>query len=94
MLRRARALDIAAVLLGVAMKEEEAEMRLRCFDQSHLIREMRQFFAMTPTQLRTGAHSLLRITMEIRQSRRLDALALLGRDQPRPWRDPKAEPPG
>lgn len=93
-LRRARALDMAALLLGVATEEEDAEMRLRYFDQSHLIREMREFFAMTPKELRTGAHPLLRITTEIRQSRRLDALALSGRDQPRPWRDPAAEPAG
>ena len=49
--RRARALDMAAVLLGVALEEEEQELRLRYFDQSHLIREMRHYFDMTPGQL-------------------------------------------
>ena len=91
-LRRARALDMAAVLLGVALEEEEQELRLRYFDQSHLIREMRHYFDMTPGQLKHGAHPLLSITMEIRQSRRVEALARVGADQPRPWRDPGAEP--
>lgn len=92
--RRARALDMAALLLGVAMEEEEAEIRLRYFDQSHLTREIRHFFGMTPGQLRTEPHPLLRITTEIRQSRRVEALALLGQDEPKPWRDPAAEPEG
>lgn len=91
-LRRARALDMAAVLLGVALEEEEQELRLRYFDQSHLIREMRHYFAMTPGQLQHAAHPLLRITMEIRQSRRIEALARIGADEPRPWRDPTNEP--
>lgn len=91
-LRRARALDMAAVLLGVALEEEEQELRLRYFDQSHLIREMRRYFAMTPGQLMNAPCPLLRITMEIRQSRRLEALARIGADEPRPWRDPGAEP--
>ncbi len=90
--RRARALDMAALLLGVAMKEEEADIRLRYFDQSHLTREIRHFFGMTPGQLREAPHPLLRITMEIRQSRRVEALALIGLDKPKPWRDPSAEP--
>lgn len=91
-LRRARALDMAAVLLGVALEEEEQELRLRYFDQSHLIREMRHYFDMTPGQLQHDAHPLLRITMEIRQSRRLEALARIGAGEARPWRDPAAEP--
>lgn len=91
-LRRARALDMAAVLLGVALEEEEQELRLRYFDQSHLIHEMRHYFDMTPGQLQHAAHPLLRITMEIRQSRRLEALARIGAGEARPWRDPAAEP--
>lgn len=91
-LRRARALDMAAVLLGVALEEEEQELRLRYFDQSHLIREMRRYFDMTPGQLQNGAHPLLSISMEIRQSRRLEALARIGADEQRPWRDPLSEP--
>lgn len=91
-LRRARALDMAAVLLGVALAEEQQDLRLRYFDQSHLIREMRHFFAMTPGQLKNAPCPLLRITMEIRQSRRIEALARIGADEPRPWRDPSNEP--
>jgi len=91
-LRRARALDMAAVLLGVALEEEEQELRLRYFDQSHLIREMRHYFAMTPGQLQNQPHPLLLIAMELRQSRRLEALARIGAGDARPWRDPSAEP--
>lgn len=91
-LRRARALDMAAVLLGVALEEEEQALRLRYFDESHLIREMRHYFDMTPGQLKNSPAPLLGITMEIRQSRRLEALARIGADEPRPWRDPGAEP--
>ncbi|MCA0910280.1 helix-turn-helix domain-containing protein [Qipengyuania gaetbuli] len=91
-LRRARALDMAAALLGVADEEEEPELRLRYFDQSHLSREMRHFFDQTPRGLQVGDCPLLRITMEIRQSRRLEALAKLSADEPAPWRDPDAEP--
>lgn len=91
-LRRARALDMAAALLGVADHEEEPELRLRYFDQSHLSREMRHFFDQTPGDLQTGECPLLRITMEIRQARRLEALTKLAEDETPPWRDPDAEP--
>jgi AraC-like DNA-binding protein len=91
-MRRARALDMAAALLNVVSKEEEAEIALRYFDQSHVTREMRQLFDTTPGRLKKGSHPLLLITMEIRQSRRLDALARLASDEPRPWRDPASEP--
>ena len=91
-MRRARALDMAAALLGVASEDEEPEIRLRYFDQSHVTREMRQLFDTTPGRLKTGEHPLLRITMEIRQSRRLEAIEHFSGDDPRPWRDPKAEP--
>lgn len=91
-LRRARALDMAAVLLGVALEEEEQELRLRYFDEPHLIREMRHYFDLTPGQLKNSPSPLLRIQVEIRQSRRLEALARIGADEPRPWRDPGAEP--
>lgn len=90
--RRARALDMAAVLLGVALEDEEQDLRLRYFDQSHLIREMRQYFDMTPSQLKNADSPLLRITMEIRQARRVEALAHIGAGQTPPWRDPAAEP--
>ena len=91
-LRRARALDMASILLGVALEEEEQDLRLRYFDQSHLIREMRHFFDCTPGKLMNDPHPLLCITMEIRQSRRVEALKRIGAEDPRPWRDPRAEP--
>lgn len=90
--RRARALDMAAALLGVAMEEEEAELRLRYFDQSHLIREIKAFFGTTPQELRNGNHPFLRLNLEVRQSRRVQALSLLPPDTIEPWRDPTAEP--
>ena len=91
-MRRARALDLASALLGVAMDDDEAEMRLRYYDQSHQIREMKHFFGMTPKQLRDGGHPLLRLNLEIRQTRRISALGRLPDDAPMPWRDPGAEP--
>lgn len=90
--RRARALDMAAALLGVAMEEEEADLRLRYFDQSHLIREMRYFFECTPTKMQATPHPLLRLNLEVRQARRVNALSLLPPGTIEPWRDPDAEP--
>ncbi|MEO1968881.1 MAG: helix-turn-helix domain-containing protein [Sphingomonadaceae bacterium] len=91
-LRRARALDMAAVLLGVAIKEEEPELRLRYFDQSHLIREMRHFFDLTPRQFVEKDHPLLRIGVEMRQVRRIELLENIASGELIPWRDPMAEP--
>ena len=93
--RRARALDMAATLLGVGRPEEEPDIRLRYFDQSHLIREMHKFFGMRPGQLLTGAHPFLRLNIESRQRRRLKALEeleALEASGVAPWRDPSAEP--
>lgn len=92
--RRARALDMASALLGVAMEEEEAALRLRYFDQSHLIREIKAFFGMTPQELRDGNHPFLRLNLEVRQARRVQALSLLPPGVIEPWRDPTAEPKG
>lgn len=90
--RRARALDMAALLLGVALKEEEQDIRLRYFDQSHLTREMRRYFDMTPGQLENAPHPLLRIAIEIRQTRRIELLERIAAGERPPWRDPLAEP--
>ena len=89
--RRARALDLAAAYLGVAMEEDEAEARLRFFDQSHLIREMRYFFDQTPSQMRKNAHPMLCLNLETRQARKAAALHQIKPDK-LPWRDPAAEP--
>ena len=91
-LRRARALDTAARLLGVALPDEEAAMELRYYDQSHQSREVRRFFGMTPGELARGGHPMLRLNIELRQSRRLLMLAKAGEPAQRPWRDPEAEP--
>lgn len=90
--RRARALDMAALLLGVALEEDEQDIRLRYFDQSHVTREMRRYFDMTPGQLQHAPHPLLRIAIEIRQTRRLELLARIAAGERPPWRDPGAEP--
>ncbi len=90
--RRARALDMAAMLLGVTIEAEEEMFRLRYFDQSHMTREMRHFFDLTPGQLEKVPHPLLRISMELRQARRVEALQLVDKNQIKPWRDPGAEP--
>ncbi len=84
-LRRARALDIASQLLGVAAPDEAEQLALRYFDQSHLIREVSHFFGMTPQQLAGGSHPLLRITLEGRQARRLEELRRLHPGEAKPW---------
>lgn len=90
-IRRARALDMAAALFGVAMPQEEAEFRLRYFDQSHMTREINEYFGMAPGVLSRQDAILLRIDLEVRQMRRLEAMGELGIEHV-PWRDPYAEP--
>ena len=83
-LRRARALDIASHLLGVADDSEAEEAMLRFFDQSHMIREFRHFFGTTPRHFARTPQPFMTMTLEARQSRRLE---VLGRAQPNyPWR--------
>ena len=85
-LRRARALDIAAELRGVADNAEAEEMALRYYDQSHLNRDFIAFFGMTPKQFAKTPQPLMTLTLEARQARRLE---VLGRWQPGedlPWR--------
>ena len=85
-LRRARALDIAANLRGVADNAEAEELALRYYDQSHMIREFTAFFGMTPKQFVKRPQPLLTLTLEARQARRLE---VLGRHDPAdryPWR--------
>lgn len=83
-LRRARALDIASHLLGVADDNEAEEAALKFFDQSHMIREFRHFFGTTPRQFARMPQPFMTLTLEARQSRRLE---VLGRTMPSyPWR--------
>jgi len=85
-LRRARALDMASQLLGVAAPEEAEALALRFSDQSHLIREFSSFFGMTPQQMVRRPNSLLRITLEGRQARRLEELERVVPGADKPWR--------
>lgn len=85
-LRRARALDLAANLRGVADEEEAEELALRYYDQSHMIRDFINFFGMTPRQFVKTPQPLMTMTLEARQARRLE---VLGRHDPGdalPWR--------
>lgn len=84
-LRRARALDIAANLRGVADSAEAEELALRYYDQSHLIREFSAFFGMTPKQFARTPQPLLTISLEARQARRLEVLGRIDPNQGRPW---------
>lgn len=84
-LRRARALDMAAHLRGVADLAEAQELALRYFDQSHLIRDFSAMFGMTPMQFVRTPQPLMTITLEARQARRLEALDRLEEGERRPW---------
>lgn len=84
-LRRARALDIAAQLCGVADEDEADQLMLRYFDQSHLIREFAAFFGTTPAAFRASPRPLMTINVETRQARRLEELKRLKPGQQRPW---------
>ncbi len=85
-LRRARALDMAATLRGVADASEEAELALRYYDQSHLTRDFVRFFGMTPMQFVQRPQPLLTSILEIRQARRLEELNRIQPGDRYPWR--------
>lgn len=91
-LRRARVLDMASALLDVARPEDRPEIELRYFDQSHRVKEVRSFFGRSPSQLKNGLNPFLRLALEVRQRRRLDALSRLKANELGPWRDPDSEP--
>lgn len=79
-LRRCRALDLAAQLLGVGDPGEAEDLVLRYFDQSHIIREFHHFFGMTPRQFRIADQPIMRLSLESRQARRREAIAKRDRD--------------
>ncbi len=91
-MRRARTLDLAARLCGVADENEE-EIYLRFFDQSHQIREFTTFFDMTPRQFVADRQGLLTLSLEIRQARRLEVLNRLDPNAVRPWMSDPILPP-
>ncbi len=85
MLRRARALDMASHLHGVADEAEAEDLILRYFDQAQMTREFTELFGMPPRKFKTTPNPILTIALESRQARRLDALERLGPDGIRPW---------
>jgi AraC-like DNA-binding protein len=88
-LRRARALDMASHLRGVADEREGDELALRYYDQSHLIREFAELFGMSPSQFVTRPLPLLTLGLESRQARRLEAIERLEPGATRPWEKPE-----
>ena len=84
-LRRARALDMAAALRGVGDELEAEEMALRFFDQSHLNREFMDFFGISPVQFVKTPQPLLTLALEVRQARRLELLGRIEEGEKRPW---------
>jgi len=84
-LRRARALDMASHLRGVADADEADELALRYYDQSHLIHEFIDLFGMSPRQFVETPQPILTLALESRQARRLEAIARLAPGAKRPW---------
>jgi AraC-like DNA-binding protein len=84
-LKRARALDMASHLRGVADDEEAEALALRYYDESHLIREFIELFGMAPRQFTRLAQPLLTLTLEARQARRLEMINRLAPGAKRPW---------
>jgi AraC-like DNA-binding protein len=84
-LRRARALDMASYLRGVADQAEAEELQLRYYDQSHLIREFTKLFGMSPRQFAATPQPILTLALESRQARRLECIERLAPGATRPW---------
>ena len=84
-LRRARALDMASHMRGVADADEAEALMLRYYDQSHLIRDFTQFFGMSPGQFCRTPQPLMTLALESRQSRRLALLDRLEPGAAKPW---------
>lgn len=84
-LRRARALDMASHLRGVADHDEAEALSLRYYDQSHLIREFTDLFGMSPRQFVDRPQPLMTLALETRQSRRLEMIERIQPGQIRPW---------
>lgn len=87
-LRRARVLDMASHLRGVADGEEADELALRYYDQSHMIRDFVEYFGMTPKQFVETPQPILTLALETRQARRLEAISRLEPGAPKPWEMP------
>jgi AraC-like DNA-binding protein len=84
-LKRARALDMASHLRGVADDDEAEALALRYYDESHLIREFVELFGMSPRQFTALPQPLLTLALEARQARRLETINRLAPGAKRPW---------
>lgn len=84
-LKRARALDMASYLRGVADGDEGEALALRYYDESHLIREFVELFGMSPRQIKAMPQPLLTLNLEIRQARRIEVLGRIAPGAKRPW---------
>jgi AraC-like DNA-binding protein len=84
-LKRARALDMASYLRGVADDDEAEALALRYYDESHLIREFIELFGMSPRQFIALPQPLLTLNLEMRQARRLEMLERIAPGAKRPW---------
>ncbi|KLE34433.1 AraC family transcriptional regulator [Aurantiacibacter luteus] len=85
-LRRARALDMASQIIGFADRAEAEEHALRFYDQSHLNRDFRDLFGMTPSEFARRSDPIMALALEARQARRLEALGRLDSTAQAPWR--------
>ncbi len=87
-LRRARTLDMAAHLRGVADSKEAEEIALRYFDQSHLNRDFTALIGMTPVQFVRTPQPFMTMALEYRQARRVEALKRFSPNAIKPWQAP------
>nr|WP_227711360.1 helix-turn-helix domain-containing protein [Novosphingobium ovatum] len=85
MLRRARALDMASHLRGVADAAEAEDLILRYYDQAQMTREFAELFGTTPRRFVATANPILTLALESRQARRLEAIARIAPGAQRPW---------
>jgi len=84
-LKRARALDMASHLRGVADGDEAEALALRYYDESHLIHEFMELFGMSPRQFGARSLPILTLTLEPRQARRLEMMNRIKPGEKRPW---------
>nr|WP_164118219.1 helix-turn-helix domain-containing protein [Sphingorhabdus sp. Alg239-R122] len=70
-MRRSRFLDMAAVIRGLSTPSEAELAELSFFDQSHLIREFRQFIGMTSAEFEKAQTPLLDAGLDLRQKRKV-----------------------
>lgn len=87
-LRRARALDMASHLRGVADRNEAEALMLRYYDQSHLNRDFTALIGLSPRQFAKQPQPLMTLCLETRQSRRLEILERIAPGESPPWHAP------